>query len=309
VADSGPGPTLGATDRALLRALIAWGGPGAGGPGWNGLATAWKERLAAAWEGEAAAGPDGARASLAAEHRAEARPDLGRIHSSWFVRGLAGESPAVQRALAAAGPPRVREAIRRGLGLGADDLATDRPTHPEALRWAGVLWAERLVGGPARRPDDPPIVVAMAGLGASSLYRLVHLAGLAKLACALAGGPAAAHVRVRPRDADRLSAFRASWAEPDPRLVRLALWDLDDRVGADRFETAVLGLATVGRLLATADPHRARWALQRLPYPVAKLVRNRMNLRNALISGRSLAAWESRVLGLAQARLAAEGRL
>ena len=35
---------------------------------------------------------------------------------------------------------------------------------------------------------------------------------------------------------------------------------------------ARLGLVSVGRLLAAVEPHRSRWALQHLPYEIAKAI-------------------------------------
>jgi hypothetical protein len=59
-------------------------------------------------------------------------------------------------------------------------------------------------------------------------------------------------------------------------------------------------------LLGPVELHRARWALQHVPYPIAKLMRS----KNAVpISLKSLLAWESWVLEAAWARLLGEGRM
>jgi hypothetical protein len=70
-----------------------------------------------------------------------------------------------------------------------------------------------------------------------------------------------------------------------------------------------LGLITVGRLLADAEPHRVRWALQHLPYNLAKFTRARVTLTNPRVAGARLLAWEERLFQEASDRLRAEGRL
>ena len=58
-----------------------------------------------------------------------------------------------------------------------------------------------------------------------------------------------------------------------------------------------------------ADPHRARWALQHLPYPVAKFVRTKMSLSNRFVSNHALVAWESRIFQMAWDQARDEGGL
>jgi hypothetical protein len=67
-----------------------------------------------------------------------------------------------------------------------------------------------------------------------------------------------------------------------------------------------LGLVTIGRLLDETDLERSRWAVQHVPYSVAKLVRRRMLLP---IPRRAIFAWESWVLECAWARLLSEQRM
>ena len=64
-------------------------------------------------------------------------------------------------------------------------------------------------------------------------------------------------------------------ASADSRLVPAARQDLGV-IGADRRRGhSRLGLLTFGRLLDAAEPHRARWAMQHLPYPVVQLMREK----------------------------------
>ena len=120
----------------------------------------------------------------ASAHRAEARVDLARVHPSWWARGLREESPTVRRAVVATAPEPIRGRVQAELLLDNDDLRAERPADPEVLEWACTLWTERLVGGEARRPDDPPIIVAMSELSPRAGYRLCRYAGEFKLALA-----------------------------------------------------------------------------------------------------------------------------
>jgi hypothetical protein len=300
------------SDRALLHAWRAWGRDD--DHLWSRFEPAWAERIRA---GAATSEGSGAEATssrewLRREHAAEARADLSRVHPTWWIRGLREESPAVQLAVAAFAPPSIREAVKAGLAPDEGNLAAGRPPHPEALTWALALWTERLVGGPAVRPDDPPAIAALTRLDRHSQLRLIATVGLAKLAVALAEddpeSPSHASEGLRPRERERLALFRRNLGPTEPRMVRMARLDL---VAARTGEPVLprLGLTTIGRLLAAAQSHRVRWALQHLPYPVAKYVRSRMALANALMSGPTLVAWESRVFQAACSRLRDEGRL
>ncbi|QEH37978.1 hypothetical protein OJF2_65740 [Aquisphaera giovannonii] len=200
---------------------------------------------------------------LRAAHRAQARPDLGRVHPSWLERALQDESPSVRRLVRDGGPAR-----------------------SEAAAWALALWTERLVGGEPPDPSEPAAILALAGLPPSGLYRLVVLAGIAKVALAgdprgmLAGRPAWAargdwfasrlggalgEGEGRPR------AWAARDIEASPRAAARTVAEAGPRRGL-----ASLGLVTLARLLSACDPHRVRWALQHVPYPVAKRLRGLM---------------------------------
>src|SRR5262249_51601345 len=200
---------------------------------------------------------------LRREHASEARPDLGRIHPSWWVRALQDESPAVRRAVARHVPGEVGHALRAGLSLTGDDLTPDRPAYPEAVQWVLALWAERLVGGPPARPEAPSVLAALTRISRSSLFRLVSATGLAKLSYALSPeetkGIGDAWRLQRPRHRDRLQRFQALWPEREEGLVRLARADL--AVAEARGDRPLqplqrLGLITIGRLLTIGEPHR-----------------------------------------------------
>jgi len=301
VSESVDPPTT--ADRSLLRAFRAWGGD-AVDRSWARFSPGWRERLGEAWPAASRATPEAAWDELRRDHAASSRPDPARVHPSWFVRALKTESPAVRRAVAAHAPGPIGEALRRGLGLSAADLAPDRPADPEALRWTLAFWTERLVGDVASRPDDPPVVVALARLAPRDLARLVKVTGLAKLAFlpAAEGGEG----WMSTVDRVRLGYLRRHVGRADPRLVAAARSDLGALGPDPKRRRARLGLVTFGRLLAMAEPHRARWAVQHVPYPVARQMRA---LDTPPLGRRALASWEAWVLEAAWARLLREGWL
>ena len=296
-------------DRALLRSFRAWGGRDFDRSSGR-FSEAWRDRLRTAWPSEARATPDRAEAELRRDHEASSRPDPSRIHASWFVRALNAESPAVRLAVARHAPSVLRAPLRRGLGIEVDDATDDRPADPDALGWALALWAERLVGDVPDREDDPPVIVALTRLAPRELSRLVKVCGLVKHAFATDGpGPSEfdeALVRFTPVDRVRLAFFRRYIGAPDARLVPPARHDLTAIEGDRRRGHARIGLLTFGRLLASAEPHRARWAMQHVPYPVARLMRSK---QTPPLPRKALVSWESWVLEAARARLLAEGRL
>ena len=296
-------------DRALLRAFRAWAGPHFE-PSSARFSDAWRDRLRPSWPAAIREKPEAAWTALRRDHEGSARPDPSRVHPSWFVRALEAESPSVRRAVVENCPRPLREALRKGLGLDARDLATDRPADPEALGWALALWAERVVGDVPDRDDDPPVVVALTRLGSRELARLVKVCGLVKHAFAIeANGPTAsdeAIARFTPLDRVRLAYFRRHIGEADPRLVPQARLDLRAIGGDRRRGHSRVGLLTIGRLLGSVEPHRARWASQHVPYPIARTMRAK---ETSTLSPRALEAWESWVMEAAWARLFGEGRL
>lgn len=304
------------SDRALTLAAIAFDGPG-GDRLWHRFAPAWRDHLRAAWADALARGIDGdaARDALARAHAAESRPDPARVHPSWWARALDAESPAVRAAVLTHAPEPIRATLRDALGLrdAANAPAPGPAAHPDALRWALALWAERLVGGPPPGDDDPPVVVAVATLPHRDLNRLIAAVALAKWAYVLAsGGPptrADPDHALTARQLERLGRLRARWDATDPRAAQLARLDLDHHVvGEDQEDLRKLGLITFARLLARVDPHRTRWTLQHLPYPAAKFVRSRSGLKTPFLHGRELVAWEETLFQAAQEALRDEAR-
>jgi len=298
-----------ASDRSLARAMRAWGGHDPERFSAR-LSPGWRDRLAANRAATSREKPDAAWASLRADHEGSARPDPSRVHPTWFVRALAGESPAVRLAVIANVPGPLGEALRLGLGVDPSELSPDRAPDPEAIGWALALWAERLVGDVPRLDDDPPVVLALSRLAPRELARLVKACGLAKHAFATPGhGPSPLDeslARFTPLDRVRLGFFRRHVGTPDPRLVPLAKADLGAIEGDRRRAFARVGLLTFGRLLASVEPHRGRWALQHLPYPIARKLRVKAV---AGLPAKAVLAWEAWVMEAAWARLLAEGRL
>jgi hypothetical protein len=173
-----------------------------------------------------------------------------------------------------------------------------------------TLWTERLVGDVDDRPEDPPVVVAISRMRPREVARLIKVCGQVKHAFAIEGfGPSKydeALVRMSVVDRVRIAFFRRRIGSADFRLVPAARRDLEVIGEERRRGHSRLGLLTFGRLLDAAEPHRARWAMQQLPYPVVQVMREKTE---PSLSPRALVAWESWVLESAWARLLSEGRL
>jgi hypothetical protein len=236
-------------------------------------------------------------------HRAQARADLGDVHPTWWVRALKDESPAVQRVVTARAGAELRPILERGLGLGPAELESGRPSQPDALRWVQGLWDERIVGDLRDCPDEPRVVIALSRLTLRELITLAEAAGLAKLALA---GDAPARLRSRLRYL--FVAFQRGWGQASPTLRSWARNDflhfVEGRTRKEDQPWSRFGLITLGRLLAGVEPYRARWAVQHLPYAIARMIRPAIK-----DPGTSVAASESQVLRTAWDRLAVEGRI
>jgi hypothetical protein len=294
---------------ALLLSARAWGMPHAATadlPAWRGLEPSWRQRLRPAEEIPDGISPETALGLLSRSSRLQRRAGLEAVHPSWWIRALQDESPAVRRLVADDLTPELRQALFASLPPGPGDLAPDRDPDPEVRAWVLALWAERVVGGEPLRADEPPAIVALAGPRPVARFRLFHAAGLAKIAMADLDptGPAG------PLRRDRLSWLGSRLGTTDPRARDWARRDLDRLVrdgGLRWLNVATLGLATLARLLADCDPFRVRWALQHLPYPVAKRARSLMPSPE----NRSAAACrlEAVILKAAWQRLTLEGRI
>jgi hypothetical protein len=233
------------------------------------------------------------------------------VHSSWFVRALQVESPAVRLAVAAHAAESIRPVLRAGLKIGESDLRPDHAPHPLALRWALSLWTERLVGGATFRVDDPAPIRVLAPLPAGERDKALSLVGCVKIAyAASAPGPSAFSVdalALSPVERGRVEVFSHQLTEPNSNLVHLARLDVNACEHV-RPLAARIGLVTVGRLLTLAQAHRVRWFLQHLPYEDAKFTRSRMDLvASPLASKRDIVGWESQNFRLACEHLGAAG--
>jgi hypothetical protein len=317
---------LSEADRALLLALRAWSdeckkpaqrASEADGEHdfilrfWDWLDPTWVERLCTAWDRQAK-NLDAGDAAAALErlrrmHAACARVEPVEVHSSWWVRALKDESPAVQRAVAASFPESMRHPLQAELLLDSQDLATDRAPSLPFLGWVLGLWLERLFGGEPERPDDPPAIIAMTRLSARAGYRLCRMVGLGKIWLA---GQSPEDARSRTSQRARREWLQAQLSVDDPLLQAQLRRDVQSVVSAkvpERHRAARLGLVTFARLLADFEPFRLRWALQHWPYPIAKLIRGAMPPSSKRLP--ALLQWESLVLKTAWDRLTLEGRL
>jgi hypothetical protein len=295
-----PTPELTAADRALLRSFQIWGGA-AGSRFWKRFRAGWRESL----ERAATAYPpeDGAAAERALRQalRAQARPDFARVHPSWWTRALRDESPSVQWLITARANPSLQPMLLRELGLDPADLRPSLPANPDALRWALSLWDERIVGDLPEGPEDPPVIVALAGLALREVVALARACGLAKRALAAPNAPP-----LVGRARDRFDHFQRVWGERDQSSLADArrLFHAELKARHQRRGWGRLGLVTLGCLLARAEPYRARWALQHLPYSVGRRIRPAIRDRGDFQS-----FWEGEILRVAWERLVAEGQI
>ena len=285
--------TLTIADRALLAAQRGWAGD-ADERFWACFAPEWRQVLRAGWHDASRPGPEESRQALRLEHEAQARPDLGRVHPTWWLRALKDETPAVQRAVLASAPEAMRAALRGNLGLTDEALGTDRTPDPQALRAATARGAERLVGDLPER-DDPPVIAALTRGDSQEALRLIPLVGLAKWACS---GLDLADLN--DRDQADLEHFRRVLAGHAPSFAAQAARDVARHGQARRPAEVSLGLLTFARLLHVVEPYRVRWALQHLPYSFAKSLRNLM--RPPERHDAPLLAWESEILAAARDR-------
>ena len=231
-------------DLALLLSARAWGCPESTATDrspWLGLEPGWRDRLLGSGEASELPGPAAALDLLRQSHRLQCRAELDRVHSSWWIRALQDESPAVRRVIATHGPPRVRAAARAALGLSAEDLHDGPPPSPEAIGWVLALWTERLVGGEPAGANDPPVIVALAGLPPPQLFRLSHAAGQAKATLASdPEGPGGGRAAGRQRDRWFLDWFRDRFGPDEAQARAWARRELERDQAARRGEPPAL---------------------------------------------------------------------
>jgi hypothetical protein len=227
-------------DWALILALQHWGDRPRLLPR---FAEPWLARLTASGAEEHSA--ESPLDRLRDAHRSEMRADLSRVHPSWWVRALQGESSTVRRAVASNVPESIRERLRGELDLRREQLVPEHPPHPAMVACALALWSEPFAGGPPPSGDDPPIVVDLATLPRNELTRLLSMVGLAKLAASSdAAEPAPASARVRAR----LEHFRVAWAGLPDRLANIAAGEVRRHVSKVLGILPRLGLVSVARL-------------------------------------------------------------
>jgi hypothetical protein len=234
-------------------------------------------------------------ASLHFIHDAQISPEPSRIHATWFVRALREESLAVQRVVVAEAVEPLRSTLLRDLQLTEDDLRDDRPAIREAVEIARSIWTERLVGDAPQRDDDPPLISIISSFKWVSLYRFARIIGLAKISS----------LPIEERDTILLNLTNRKRSEKlhesldelsDPRLKKIALLDWQATQPLGRHALAALGLITVGRIMNQADPYRLRWALQHLPYSIAKRLRSIASKPQAQV--KAVIDWEASIFAV-----------
>ena len=321
---SNAAPTLATTspaDLALVRAIRAFGDFGGNGQSGNPFGFLAKfspesrERILEVWFSIARVTPEIAWQTLLRDHQAAARFDPARVHPTWFARILAAESPAVQALVTARATGPVRAALDRRRTASEIAGRVVDSANPAAVAWALTLWTERLVGDVPESPDDPPVILALSQFSLRDQLRLVKAIGQAKLAFAIDGmapdSSLEALARTSAIDRVRIAFFRRIIGEPDSRLAPLARAEFESIEADRRWKFAAVGLLTVARLLKGCDPHRVRWAIQHLPYPVAKRFGKLAGSHSSgskTLPSRAIQAWESWIMEAAWARLLSEGR-
>lgn len=298
-------------DLALFFCARIWGLPAPSlvhDTAWRHLEAAWQERMKRlSGSGETLDSTE-ALTVLSQSHRDQSRTQPGRVHSSWWIRALQDESPAVRRAVSAYGSLPVRGAAAAAFGFRPGELEGGLPPSTEVLEWVLALWTERLVGGEPPQTAEAPVILALSTLSPLLLYRLCQTIGVARTT--LAGDPETMLVGQHAWAAEQAwfqSWFQEQFEAAEPRLRSWAGKDLAiaraEKGLAPRRKLAMRGLTTIGRLLSEAEPFRVRWALQHVPYPIAKRIRPIMAMQTNLPPGHL--QMESILLRAAWERLAA----
>ena len=284
-----------------MWAIQRWGGT-TGPEFWSRFTPEWRESLREGLRENPVRDPAMAESALRRALGAQARPDVARVHPSWWVRALRDESPSVQRAVAAHADPSLQPQLLRELGLGSADLSPEHRPDPDALRWALGLWDERIVGDLPERTEDPPIILALSRLDLWEIVALARASGLAKRALAPVDPPRLSAALAR----ERFHHFQRLWGERNRSSLADARRSFHAELRHWRRKRGWgrLGLVTFGHLLARAEPYRVRWALQHLPYAVGR------RIRPAIIDqGEFQSFWEGEVMRVAWERLVAEGQI
>jgi hypothetical protein len=308
-----PGAVLN-SDLALLLCLVAWGFPdhsSSNSSPWRWLDSPWQVRLDDARSKLGPRAPDQALDLLQHSHRFQCRADTARVHSTWWIRALKDESPAVRRAIERHGPAQQSPAAREEPRIEREAIESHNP-DPTVAGWVLALATERLVGGEPVRSDEPAAIVALVALSSRELYRLSHATGQSKTV--LAGDPQGIVAgRYLDGQCERWfhEQFSNQFGTAEGQVRAWANRDLQGSRGTEglgrRRRLASLGLNTIARLLTGCEPYRVRWALQHVPYPVAKRIRSIMSASSSVsLQVRRL---ERAVLKTAWTRLTLQNRL
>jgi hypothetical protein len=267
-------------ETALTLSVTAWG---------------WPEGLPGCPADPKPTDPAGALDLLRDAHAAQARLDTRRVHRSWWASALKKESPAVIRAVVATAPRSIRAKLAADLGVDPD-LPAPPFSGPDPIRDCVLsLWCERLAAGPDPGDDDHLAVQVLARSDVRDLQSFLETIGLAKQGY-LPDPP----VDEGTLDHQMWLHFRNIWGEPSAAQVAQARRDAKEAGSEPR----ALGLITLGRLLAEAEPLRAQWAMQHLPMTMARPIREAMGLQSPALSRDELLGWERGVLDAAARVLA-----
>ncbi|MFO0953149.1 MAG: hypothetical protein U0835_18745 [Isosphaeraceae bacterium] len=298
--ETAPTP-LSQVERFLLLAARAWGGDDADSL-WEVFASQRRVSYRWAWDNEPPPVASDAADRLQRIHQDQARPDFARVHPTWWARALADEPRSVRSVLVSTLPETVAATVRKELEREPGLESPDRLPDPDALNSARAWWRERIVGDVPPSDEDPPAIAALTAFDSTTVARFLRGASLAKWAISGADLPELS-------DADRARAGRLGGRLEDvPDGLRTLARAEVFPPGTTRatFDTRP-GLSTFARLLSSAEPHRTRWALQHLPYPVARTIRKFMGPpgRKAGL----VARWETQTLRAVWFDLVEEGKI
>ncbi|MGE3818532.1 MAG: hypothetical protein AB7I30_03800, partial [Isosphaeraceae bacterium] len=251
--------------------------------------------LIQAWDEIQDQRPQDVRDALAREHQAQSRPDLGRVHPSWWARALQDEPVSVRATVIAHLPGELQGALPVESRLGLSEARADRPPRPFAVQAVMTLWRERLIGDVPERPDDPPVIVALSRLQSGEIAELIRTVGQAKRAM------------TSRETLDLFDRLRDRLGDLDPRASLIAQRDVQTPGQSGPRSDFRIGLLSFARLLRISDPYRTRWALQQIPYPTARSIRRLMEREPPRTP--MLTRWETQFLRAAWRELNEAGRI
>lgn len=240
-----------------------------------------------------------ARALLRSVHQVQRVCDLNHVHDSWILRTLRHETTAIRAAVLASLPEDRQEQLARTLQVSPSGPIAGSPAHPDVIAWLRRAWSEWLVGDLQSLPDDPAVIQVITTWKSRDLSRLLFRIALAKWSYLCKREGDAAPKSLSPEEMLHFRSFRETWGPRSDPLVALAQRDFQKARDLASAELARIGLVTIGRLLSVVNAYRARWAMQHLPYDVAKALRPHMTLDLPGVHPEDLVSWESRILEIA----------